>query len=246
MSKKKEFKVFKKKQPFFNFIKIFLRMYYRRPRVVVIPDKVEEKAIFVSNHCSKQGPMILEVYLPYFHAKWGAHEMLGNYKTRFHYLRDVYYIQKKKAGKFSSTLKAGFEAFFSIYFYKGMKIIGTYQSAQLLTTINNSIKVIENNIPVMIFPENSNDGYEDVIGEFFSGFVLLAERYYKKNQVDLPIYPMYFHEKKRLVVMGEPCYVQEYKKQGLDKDQISDEFRKKVNDLYFQIEAGKFDLPKKK
>ena len=52
--------------------------------------------------------------------------------------------------------------------------------------------------------------------------------------------------KKRLVVMGEPCYVQEYKKQGLDKDQISDEFRKKVNDLYFQIEAGKFDLPKKK
>ena len=221
-------------------------MYYRRPRVVVIPDKVEEKAIFVSNHCSKQGPMILEVYLPYFHAKWGAHEMLGNYKTRFHYLRDVYYIQKKKAGKFSSTIKAGFEAFFSIYFYKGMKIIGTYQSAQLLTTINNSIKVIENNIPVMIFPENSNDGYEDVIGEFFSGFVLLAERYYKKNQVELPIYPMYFNEKKRLVVMGEPCYVQEYKKQGLDKDQISDEFRKKVNDLYFQIEAGKFDLPKKK
>lgn len=193
MSKKKEFKVFKKKQPFFNFIKIFLRMYYRRPRVVVIPDKVEEKAIFVSNHCSKQGPMILEVYLPYFHAKWGAHEMLGNYKTRFHYLRDVYYIQKKKAG---------FEAFFSIYFYKGMKIIGTYQSAQLLTTINNSIKVIENNIPVMIFLENSNDGYEDVIGEFFSGFVLLAERYYKKNQVDLPIYPMYFHEKKKTCSNG--------------------------------------------
>lgn len=238
MAKEKEFKVFKKKQPFFNFVKIFLRLFYRRPKVVSLVDKVEEKSIIVSNHCSKQGPMTLELYFPYFHAKWGAHEMLGNYKSRFHYLRDVYYIQKKHKGKFYSTIKAGFESIFSIYFYRGMKMMGTYQNAGLITTINNSIKVIENDIPIMIYPEDSNEGYKVVLEKFFPGFVLLSERYYKKNQVDLPIYPIYYHEKRRLIVIGKPAYILEMKNKGLSKDDITKEFCKMVNDLYYMCENG--------
>ena len=101
------------------------------------------------------------------------------------------------------------------------------------------MEMLDKNIPVMVYPENSNDGYKTVLTEFFPGFVMLAEKYYRANGVDLPIYPTYYHLKKRKMIIGKPIYVQDLVKQGLTREQIAQHYCDAVNNLYFEYIADK-------
>lgn len=231
--KEKKFKPPKKKQPFFSLVKGILRLLYKKPKIVKTAGEIAEGSIIVGNHCSMRGPVVYELYLPAFNAKWGAGEMLGDYKTRFRYLRDVYFMQKKGHGKAFASFLAAFDAFFSIFFYKGMKFLPTWRDARFAKTIVNTIDVLEDGTSVLIFPENSEEGYKEVLTEFYPGFVSLAECYYKKTKKDIPVYPVYYHDKMQTMVIGEPCYVQEYLKKGLSREEIARELRDKVNELYF-------------
>lgn len=151
MSNKKEFKVPNRKQPIFTIVKVLFKIFLRKPKIINLGDELQNRSIIVSNHSAKMGPLLLDFFFPLFCAKWGAHEMLGNYKARFEYLRNVYYIQKCGKKKFISTIRAGFEAIFSIYFYRGMKILPTYPDYRLTATIKHSCQVLDSDAAVMIF-----------------------------------------------------------------------------------------------
>lgn len=231
----KQLKRKKKKQPFFSFVKRILRLFYRKPKIVYFGKAIEQPSIIISNHAALKGPVINELYLPVPTVKWGAGEMLGGYKMRYNYLRNVFYMQKRGYGKVSATLRAVFAAMFSKFFYKGMNIIPTWNDARMFKTVKHSIDVLNDGESVLIFPENSNEGYKDVLTEFYAGFVTLAECYYKKTGMDVPVYPVYYHRRKKVMAIGEPMYVQDFVKQGLGREQIADEYRKAVNDLYAKI-----------
>ncbi len=208
-------------------------MFVRKPKKVInLAGELTPRSILLANHNAKIGPLYLEMNFPLYHCLWGAGEMLGNYKERFHYLRDVFYVQKRGFNKFIATVIATFEAFFSIMFYKGMRVLPTYHDGRLLGTINKSIRAINDDVAVMIFPENSDEGYFEEMTQFFPGFVLLAQAYYRKTGVDLPVYPVYYHIKKRILCIGEPCYVHELIEKGLTRDQIAELMKDKVNELY--------------
>ena len=229
--KTKEYKVPSKKQPVFKIFGKIIGLSYKC-EVESLIDEIPDKAIVVANHSAKQGPMALELNYPKFNVKWGAHEMLGSYKSRFLYLRNVLYIQKLHKSKLFATLKAAFEAIFSIYVYKGMKFIGTYPDIRIRHTIENSMKVLDAGATVMIFPENSNEGYFDELVSVFPGFVMLAERYYKKTGEDVPVIPAYYSKKHKKIIVGRPLYVQELVKEGLDRQGVADRFKDEINALY--------------
>ena len=109
----------------------------------------------------------------------------------------------------------------------------SYPDARFFKTLRYSKQMLEQNVPVMIFPENSNEGSKEVLTEFFPGFVMLAEKYFRATGEDLPVYPVYYSIPKRLMVIGKPLYVQEFVKQGLNKFQIAAKFCEAVNQLYF-------------
>ena len=231
--KKQRKKQIKRKQPFFSFIKGILRLFKKGPKKIInLAGELNPRAIIIANHSAKAGPLLMELYFPLYHYVWGAGEMLGNYKSRFHYLRDVFYMQKRGFSKFTATIIATFEAIFSPLIYKGMRVLPTFTNGKLLATVNKSIEVLKNDVSVLIFPENSNDGYFEEMTQFFPGFVLLAQLYYHKTGEDVPIYPVYYHPKKRILCIDKPCYVQDYVNKGLSRAQIAEIFKQKVNDLY--------------
>lgn len=221
----------KKKQPFFSFIKRILRIFYKKPKIVYLGEKIRQPSIIISNHVSLKGPMIHELFLPVPTVKWGAGEMLGNYKMRFKYLRDVFYMQKNGYGKVRSTILATFSAFFSKFFYKGMRVVPTWHDVRLFKTVSNSVKTLKGGTSILIFPENSSDGYHDILTEFHQGFITLAESYYKKTKEMVPVYPVYYHKGESTLIVGSPRYVHEYAERGLTRSQIASEFCKIVNDL---------------
>ena len=234
---KEKIKPYKKKRPFFSFVKRILRLFYKKPKIVHLGKEIEQPSIVLSNHVSLKGPVINELYLPVRTVKWGAGEMLGNYKSRFKYMRDVFYIQKRGFNKARATFRAMFGAIFSKFFYRGMNLIGTWQDSRMFTAVSTSVEVLMDGTSVLIFPENSDEGYKDVLTQFHAGFVTLALSYYKRTNTDVPVYPVYYHNKKRILMIGEPQSVQDYMAQGLNREQIAEELRKIVNGLYEKIEA---------
>ncbi|MBO5019339.1 MAG: hypothetical protein J6D52_01605 [Clostridia bacterium] len=234
---KKPLKIPKRKQPVWNVFSKIVSPFLKAKTVINLNDTpMDEKCIIVSNHANKTGPLILELSLPIFHARWGAYQMLENYKERFLYLRDVLYIRKNHMKKFRATLKAFFEAFFSPMIYKGIKVIPSYPGAKMRKTIELSIQCLDENIAVSVSPENSNTGYHDELVELYAGFVMMSEIYYAQRNVDLPIYPVYIGriKRKKAIVIGKPMYVNEMKAEGFNRKEIAEQFRHAINGLYLQ------------
>ena len=209
-----------------------LKLFFRKPKIINLAGKLENRAIYVANHSAMFGPLVYNLHLPASIAQWGAYPMLGNYKARYHYLRDVYFIQKRHKSKFSATILAFIEAFLSPFFYKGMRVLPSYNDTRFITTIRKSMQMLENDISVIIYPEDSNEGYHEVLTGFFAGFVELARYYLHKFREDIPIYPVYYHAKKKVMVIGEPQYISDYQNRGLNRKQIANEFCNQVNNLF--------------
>ena len=222
----------KRKQPVWRFVKPVMRPFCKLKELEFLGEKFPDKCIIVANHNNKKGPMLYELNLPVFHITWGAYQMLGSYKDRYLYLRNVLYIQKNGVNKVKATIKAAFEAIFSIFFYKGMKVLPSYPDARLRKTLQYSIDTLDANNAIMVFPEDSGKGYFDEMVKFFPGFVMLSEQYYKKTGEDVPVFPMYWGRKKNKIVVGKPLYVNEMAKEGLDRYQIADKFKEEINTLY--------------
>ncbi len=243
----KEFKVPSRRKPIYKVFQQVMKLLYRKPTIINLAGELADKSIVVANHSAKSGPPALDMYYPKFTVKWGAHEMLGNYSSRKAYLRDILYIKKcgKKPG-FATSFKAGVMAFFSLRIYRGMRIMPTYQDGRFATTLRNSVQVLDANMSVMVYPENSNNGYKDVLTECFPGFVMLAEKYYRQKGEDLPIYPVHYSIKKRIMVIGKPLYVQDMVKEGLDRYQIAQRYCEAINQLYFDHVQNAPEKGKKK
>lgn len=242
-NKEKDFKVAgpNAKQPIYRVFKaLVMRRIFKKPQIINLAGEVEDKCIVVANHSAKSGPPSLDLYFPKKTAKWGHYGMFGSFKERKAYLRDVLYIQKMhmKPG-FGTSFKAGLMGWLSPTVYRGMRMLPSYPDSRLLKTLRISSKVLDQNMGVMVFPENSNEGYEEELKEFFPGFVMLAEKYYRETGEDLPVYPVYYSVPKHIMVIGKPLYVQELAKEGLDRYAIAQRYCEEVNKLFYEYVQDK-------
>ena len=140
---------------------------------------------------------------------------------------------------FGTSFKAGLMGWLSPTVYRGMRMLPSYPDSRLLKTLRISSKVLDQNMGVMVFPENSNEGYEEELKEFFPGFVMLAEKYYRETGEDLPVYPVYYSVPKHIMVIGKPLYVQELAKEGLDRYAIAQRYCEEVNKLFYEYVQDK-------
>ena len=69
-----------------------------------------------------------------------------------------------------------------------------------------------------------------LLGKFYAGFIVLAEVAYK-NGLEVPIYPAYFKKSERKYLFDQPVYLSTYKSNGMTRDEIADDIRKRCNAL---------------
>ena len=236
-----EYQLPKHKQPVFAIVKGFLRIFIRKVRVVNLGEPLQNQCVYLSNHANKMGPVIYDMFFPVYNVKWGAYQMMGKYSERRAYLRDILYIKKNGRSKAYASFKAFYEGYFSKFFYRGLKLLPTYPDMRLIKTVKKSVEVLNDDTAIMIFPEDSNDGYNDEMSNFFSGFVLVLENFYRKNGEDVPVRCVYYHKKKRLIVVDESFYLHDFTAKGFDRNSIAEFMRNRVNGLYTRIENGEFD-----
>lgn len=225
-----------KKHPVFNKVKAIFRVFKSKPDILDLSGDFaenDEPRLFIANHSAANGPFTYELYFPYTFVPWGTHEMCGNYKERWNYLYHVFYQQKLHFCKPVAFTIATLFAVISKMLYNGAELIPTYTDIRMKDTFAKSIDLLKSGRNVLIFPENSSDGYHEELKEYHPGFVLLARLYKRRTGKDLPICAVYFSGRKNRMVIDKPVYLQSLMAESklLNDLQIAEFFKDRTNEL---------------
>ena len=206
-------------------------MRYKRPEFVYLGEKPAEGSIILSNHVGTEAPMSLEIYADFPIRMWGTHEMNSGLRKLYRYQTKVYYHEKKHWNIHAARLFCILAAPLTNIFYKGLNLISTYQDYRLKNTLNESLATIRDKKEnIVIFPENSSQGYRDELLGFHGGFALLGE-YLLRYGIDAPIYVSYFKRKEKKYIFSAPIPFSSLKAMHLDRKQIADYLLQKCNEL---------------
>ena len=228
--KKKE-KIFKQNRKlWYRGIKTVMKIRYKRPQFVFLGEKPTNGAIILSNHEGTDAPMSLEIYCDFPVRFWGAHEMNSGLKKLYAYQTKVYYHEKKHWNLFLARLFCLIASPLTLLFYKGLKLISTYKDARLKNTLAQSFNAISQGENIVIFPENSEDGYLPELKGFFAGFVLLAN-YCEKQGINVPIFVSYYKKKENKYIFDSPIMFDKIKEEYKTKEEIADYLLRKCNNL---------------
>ncbi len=215
----------------YRILSAILRIFKKKPTIINLNETIKDQAIFVSNHSAASGPLTLSLYLPKLFVPWGIHDMCEGYATRWRYLYHVFYQQKLGFTKVRSFFIATGFALISKILYRAMQVIPTYVDMRLMETIRLSSEVIDSQTPILVFPEDSSDGYHEILRFYNPGFVYFSMQYHRKNEVDLPIYSVYYSKKDKAMIIDRPMYVQPLLAQGRTKEEIAELFKERANSL---------------
>jgi len=214
----------------FRCLKGFLKIFVRKPKFVYLGEQISTPAIILSNHVGARGPVKLELYFDKPFRFWGTYQMNSNIKSVYKYLSTIYFHQKKHMPKALAKIVGFVACPFLKLFYNGLNLISTYPDVRFRKSLKESMQTINSNQNLIIFPEDSSNGYHDKLISFYSGFVVFAEMCLKKG-IDLPIYVMYFKKKQNTFVVENPILYSELSKLSEDKKELAKIMCDKANSL---------------
>lgn len=218
-----------------------LKLIKKNPEVVDLNDNpLEEKSILIANHSGASGPVTYKSYINHRIMLWGAHQMRGRIKVRWNYLYHTFYRQKLGYSKFKSFNLACLLSVLYPIVVRHAGIIPIYYDMRIKFTYQYSVDCLDKNVSVLIFPENSDGGYQERMVSFWPGFLQFSKFYFKKYQVDLPIYTLYYNKKRAKIVIGKPMYLQELLKTYSETDvlRIFMDYMNELNDVHIESLAA--------
>lgn len=214
----------------FKLIKKLMLCRYKEPRFVYLGDEIEKGSLILSNHEGTDAPMSLEIYLNKPIRMWGAHEMNSGLIKMYKYQSEVYYHEKKHWNIHLARLFCLIASPVTNVFYKGLNLISTYKDARFRRTIKESLEALNNGENIVIFPEDSTNGYLEELEGFYGGFVVLAE-ICKKRKIDVPIFVTYFRKKDLTYIIDKPVLYSELSKDGASREEIAKKLVERCNVL---------------
>ena len=214
----------------FRLIKKIMLCRYKEPRFVYLGDEIEKGSLILSNHEGTDAPMSLEIYLNKPMRMWGAHEMNSGLIKMYKYQSEVYYHEKKHWNIHLARLFCLIASPVTNVFYKGLNLISTYKDARFRRTIKESLEALNNGENIVIFPEDSTNGYLEELEGFYGGFVVLAE-ICKKRKIDVPIFVTYFRKKDLTYIIDKPVLYSELSKDGASREEIAKKLVERCNVL---------------
>ena len=214
----------------FAIIKGLLKIFIRKPKFIYLGDEIKERSLILSNHVGAKGPLAWELYFKSPFRFWGTYEMNSSLPKVYVYLSKIYFHQKKHWPLWLSRILCVIAAPLLWVFYRGLNLISTYPDYRFRNTVKTSVEEIENNRSIVVFPEDSSNGYHDKLTMFFAGFVVFAKKCYKKGY-DLPIYVAYLKKKTKEMIIDKPVLYSELANLELSQQEIADKLCDRMNEL---------------
>ncbi len=225
--------------PIFSFVLFCLRAIFKKPVILNLNEEpLEDGAIYISNHEGAAGPI---KHLLYFHKRfvfWGAHEMTENLKAVFYYESDVFFHQKKGWPLWFARIFSFITCPLMWAFYRGLPLIPTYPDARFVKTLRISRDCLKDDINLVIFPENSDQGYFEVLTAYRTGFIHFAKFYRRSTGNDVSIYPMYYYKKENTLIIGKRMSLSALLLDNPPEDALAEGFKNLTNELKTSFDQG--------
>lgn len=219
-----------KRKWWFELLKTLMKTRYKKPEFKFLGEEFENSSLILSNHEGTDAPMSLEMYLNKPIRMWGAHEMNSGLINMYKYQTKVYYHEKKGWNLTLARLFCLLASPLTNLFYKGLNLISTYKDGRFKKTLKESLVALEKGENIVVYPEDSSNGYLEELEGFYSGFVMLCEICYKKGR-DLPIYVAYFKKKEKVFIFDKPVLYSTLLEKYKDRDKIAEELKNRCNEL---------------
>lgn len=219
----------KKRKKWYEVLKKIMKIRYKKPAFMYLGEKFTYGSIILSNHEGTDAPMSLEIYNNHPIRMWGAYEMNGTLGEMYRYQTKVYYHEKKHWNLFLARLFCLLASPLTYIFYKGLNLISTYKDGRLIKTIKESIETLKKGESVVIYPENSDNGYLSELEGLHHGFLLLAETCLKRG-LDPDIFITYYRKKDGVYIVDKPVKYSSLC-EGKTREQVSDFVLNRCNEL---------------
>jgi len=122
-------------------------------------------------------------------------------------------------------------------FYRGMGLISTYRDTRFRKSLSESFATLMHGESLVIFPEDSSDGYHEELKSFHEGVVLLASLCLKKN-IDSHVYVAYYHRKSRTCYISGPRRIHELIAAAPSRQEIAQYLCDECNAIGEQMSAA--------
>ncbi|MFA6866440.1 MAG: 1-acyl-sn-glycerol-3-phosphate acyltransferase [Clostridia bacterium] len=186
------------KNLYIKLIDIISSIIFPKPKIIG-EDKLntEEPAIYVCNHATALGPAYTTKYLKVNHRPWIIGYALDKEKAPNYIFHDFLHAKGKKCKWFYKIL-SHIIAFLLVPILKSYRGIPVYHDQRMMSTYRESLKSLESNENLVIFPESPKK-YSKYVFEFQNGFVDVARLYYKNTGKELKFVPIYIYPKTMII-----------------------------------------------
>ena len=219
-----------KRKLYFRMLKKIMKIKYKEPRFIYLGEKFENGALILSNHEGTDSPMSLEIYCDKPIRMWGTAEMNSGLIRLYKYQTRVYYHEKKHWNIHLARLFCLLASPLTWIFYSGFDLISTYKDARLIKTIRESVNALKSGDNIVIFPEDSTNGYLSELENFHGGFDLLCKGC-EKQGMDVLIYVSYFRKSDRTYIFDAPVKYSELKSKYQSRTEIAKHLCERCNEL---------------
>ena len=221
----------KRKSFAFKFAVFVIKIFFRRPKFVFTEGEFpDEPIVLLANHVGKKVPAKIELYYPRPMMMWGTHEMTEGMKAVHKYLTVTYYHEKKHYPRWFAWSLGTLVCPFVYSFMKGLRVIPTYRDYRLVKTMKLSMQVRGEGKDIVIYPEDSSEGYKDELESFFAGFVSLLETFYRKGD-DAPVFVTYYQRKTKTFIVSKQMRYSELKEKYGGFKEIATALKDEMNNL---------------
>ncbi|MBQ4071830.1 MAG: hypothetical protein IJD51_05415 [Clostridia bacterium] len=222
--------VMRKRKLYFRALKKIMKMKYKQPRFIYLGEEFEPGSLVLSNHEGTDAPMSLEIYLNKPIRMWGASEMNSGLIAMYKYQSRVYYHEKKHWNLFLARLFCLIASPLTNLFYSGLDLISTYRDVNMVKTVRESIEVLKSGESIVVFPEDSTNGYLAELEGFHAGFAFLAD-VCRRRGMDLPIVVSYYRKSDNTYIFDKPVRYSELLSHTGSREEVARLLCERCNEL---------------
>ena len=220
----------RKEKKWFSVVKKMMRVRYKEPKFIYLGEEVQSGAVILCNHEGTDAPMAWEMYSGKPVSFWGAHQMNSGLKKMYFYQSKVYFHQKKGMNLFLARMFCLIASPLTNMFYKGLDVVSTYEDARLKKTMRESAERLDEGRNLVIFPEKSDEGYQETLQGFHGGAVLFLELQRRKG-IDRTVYCAYYNKEKNICLVGAPKQYSEIAEGCINREEVAQKLCDDCNDL---------------
>jgi hypothetical protein len=172
-------------------------------------DLSDGPVVFVANHGEVYGPVVTNIYLPFYFRPWIIEEMVNRDRVTRHIyqgtFRHIRWLPRRWRYPIAHLVSP-----ILVWLLRSAEPIPVYRGSgrEVLGTIRMSVEALEAGDNLLLFPENPQEGENERyatqgVSGFFTGFAHLGKAYYAKTGRLLAFYPVYADKHGRTLCIGD-------------------------------------------